>query len=406
MKRESDRLQALQELDILDTPPEQEFDEITLMASEICQAPIALMSLVDKERQWFKSKQGFQASSTPREISFCQHAIQQTHTMVVPNALEDDRFKSNPLVIEKDIRFYAGAPLITKNGFGIGTLCVLDHKPRILSDRQVESLEALSRNIMRIIELKNQNNVLKILTGQIAQREQLLVEAAKMSSLGQMAGGIAHEINNPLTIISLYATKIIEMIQDGKLDVKKAEQYTDKIQETTQRIAKIIRGMRDFCGDGAKDPFQKINIKTLIEDTLSFCHDKKIRMGISFKYVQIDPDIEIECRPVQISQVLLNLLNNSCDALATANPKLIELEVREVGDHVQLQVVDTGCGIPAAAQDKIFDPFFTTKEVGQGIGLGLSISKGIVESHHGTLSFRSSSAGTAFKVLLPKNWPL
>ncbi len=403
MNNEAARLRELLDLQILDTEPEAEFDEIAILASEICQTPIALVSLIDSDRQWFKSQLGVSVGSTPRAVSFCHHVVAQNKTMVIPNALEDPRFKDLPFVTsDQNIRFYAGSPLITQNGYSIGTLCVLDRKPRILSDRQVNALEALSRNIIRILELRRQNEKMKDLAEQISRREILMIESAKMSSLGQMAGGIAHEINNPLTIISLYGTKIKDMIGAGKFNDVKALDYANRIQETTQRIAKIIRGMRDFCGDGAKGPFQKVKVRGLIEETLAYCNEKKSRLGIDINLVQLDQELELECRPVQISQVILNLLNNACDALAAADTKRIEIEVRESNGQIQIQLHDTGSGIPVEAQDKIFQPFFTTKEVGQGIGLGLSISKGIIESHKGTLTFRSSPAGTIFKILIPK----
>lgn len=391
------------ELEILDTEPEPEFDEITLLASEICQAPIALVSLIDGERQWFKSKKGISQTYGPREASFCQHVINLGRTMMVENTETDPRFKNNPYVLsDPRVRFYAGAPLITSKGHGIGTLCVLDQRPRKLTSSQLTALESLSRNVMRILELRRQNRDMIILTKQIAQRELLLVESAKMSSLGQMAGGIAHEINNPLTIISLYGTKIKDLMGTQKIDPELILNYANRIQETTQRIAKIIRGMRDFCGDGDKDPYQIVSLKTLIDDTLSFCHEKKLRMGIAFYWKQPNKNVDIECRPVQISQVILNLMNNACDALAGEANKKIELEIIEEEKFVEIYLSDTGHGIPVEIRDKIFHPFFTTKDVGQGIGLGLAISKGIIESHGGTLTFESCPQGTRFKIRLPK----
>lgn len=152
---EAARLAALRQYAILDTPAEAEFDDFTRLASGICQTPIALISLVDAERQWFKSKLGLDASQTPRDISFCGHAIHGREVLVVPNALEDERFSDNPLVTSGlNIRFYAGAPLVTPEGHGIGTLCVIDSVPHQLSDDQRESLAALGRQVVRQLELK------------------------------------------------------------------------------------------------------------------------------------------------------------------------------------------------------------------------------------------------------------
>jgi anti-sigma regulatory factor (Ser/Thr protein kinase) len=152
---EADRLAALRRYRILDTEPEQRFDDLALLASQICGTPMALISLVDRDRQWFKARVGMAAAQTPRDVAFCARAIAQTDLFVVPDALEDDRFRHNPLVLEEPhIRFYAGAPLITADGHALGTLCVLDRKPRGLTAWQRAALDALKRQVVSQLELR------------------------------------------------------------------------------------------------------------------------------------------------------------------------------------------------------------------------------------------------------------
>lgn len=153
--QESARLQALRQYRILDTPAEQVYDDITALAAFICDVPIALISLVDAERQWFKSKVGLEVSETSREVSFCAHAILEDSIMVVKDALQDERFVGNALVTcVPNIRFYTGVPLVTSGGYPLGTLCVIDQQPRELSETQLRTLEALARQVVTQIELQ------------------------------------------------------------------------------------------------------------------------------------------------------------------------------------------------------------------------------------------------------------
>jgi GAF domain-containing protein len=156
------RVSALQKYAILDSEPEQAFDDLTLLASYVCRTPIALISLIDENRQWFKSKVGISATETSRNIAFCSTAIQQPDVFVVPDTLQDERFRTNPLVVsEPNIRFYAGAPLINEDGYALGTLCVIDLAPRSLAADQESALKALSRLVLMQMEFRRNLILLK-----------------------------------------------------------------------------------------------------------------------------------------------------------------------------------------------------------------------------------------------------
>ena len=152
---EAERLKALAECAILDTPPEEAYDDLTRLAAFVCGAPLALVSLVDANRQWFKSRLGVREAQTHRNISFCSHAILRPEPLIVPDALHDPRFAGNPLVIsEPFVRFYAGVPLRSREGHALGTLCVLDQRPRQLQPEQLEALKALARLAAILLELR------------------------------------------------------------------------------------------------------------------------------------------------------------------------------------------------------------------------------------------------------------
>jgi GAF domain-containing protein len=154
-QNETKRLKVLWQYDVLDTVPEEVFDDLTELAARICEAPVALISLVDEDRQWFKAKIGLTVNETSRDVSFCAHAIKQEDLFIIPDATKDARFAKNPLVIsDPKIRFYAGAPLITPDGYALGSLCVIDKVPRELRPEQKQALRVLSRHVMTQLELR------------------------------------------------------------------------------------------------------------------------------------------------------------------------------------------------------------------------------------------------------------
>ncbi len=232
-----------------------------------------------------------------------------------------------------------------------------------------------------------------------------VVTSSRMASLGQMASGIAHEINNPLMIIqgkALYLEKIID--PDGTVDFKKAKNTIDQISTTIQRIAKIIRGLQSFSRDTSEDHFQKSQIKNVIEITLELCQERFSKNDVNLILSNvIASNLMFLGSSEQISQVLLNLLNNAFDATIGQAEKWvkIEVEINRNENKLLVFVIDSGTGVPLSIQTKIFEPFFTTKEVGSGTGLGLSISKGIVAKHQGRLFIDNTKTHTTFVIELP-----
>ena len=230
--------------------------------------------------------------------------------------------------------------------------------------------------------------------------EQLSLQSAKMASLGEMAGGIAHEINNPLAIIQGKSQQLIRTIQRGKFTPEYGSEELSKIVKTSERIAKIVRGLRAFSRNAEKDPFLSFELKALFDDVLGLCSEKFKAHQIKLE-ISSTPSIFLQCRPVQLEQVLLNLLNNAHDAVLPLADKWIRIDSKILDGKVLISVTDSGCGIPPEITNKLMQPFFTTKAVGKGTGLGLSISKGILEDHHGHLRYDASSPNTRFEIELP-----
>ena len=199
MHQEAERLAALEQMDIMDTAPEQQFDGITQLIQNICDVPVALVSFVDEHRQWFKSKVGLNLCETSRDIAFCDYTIEQRDIFEIPNAQDDPRFMANPLVVgEPYIRFYAGAPLRTKEGYNLGSLCVIDYKPRQLNALQREALRTLADEVVSQMELRLQKQELAQKQEEIAWYQNLVESSGEMSIVADVEGNILHG-NNSIT---------------------------------------------------------------------------------------------------------------------------------------------------------------------------------------------------------------
>ena len=240
----------------------------------------------------------------------------------------------------------------------------------------------------------------------VERQRMIVVNSSRMSALGEMASGIAHEINNPLAIIGGKAQLVIRRIEgakvDAPLDAVHAVQQLKTIDSMVVRIAAIIRGLRSFARDGQGDPFEQASVKVMIDDTIALCQSRFQNHDVRLDHFRLETDISIDCRAVQITQVLLNLLNNAYDAVKDLPEKWVKLSVSEEGDLIIFVVTDSGSGIPLEIRDNILKPFFTTKSVGQGTGLGLSIASGIAKDHSGLLEIDGSNPNTSFKLTLPK----
>jgi signal transduction histidine kinase/integral membrane sensor domain MASE1 len=224
-----------------------------------------------------------------------------------------------------------------------------------------------------------------------------LINSSKMASLGEMASGMAHEINNPLAIIQGKVKVLSMMLED--LQISQPSVFTEihKIKLTTDRIDKIVKGLRNFSRASNNDPFEPVLLQKLLDETLDLCSEKFKAHGIDLRIKSI-PEVHILCRPSQISQVFINLLNNSSDAIEEMKEKWIEIDFKKENNKVCIFFTDSGPGIPEDIAMRIMEPFFTTKEVRKGTGLGLSIAKSIVETHRGSLWLDHNVSHTRFVI--------
>lgn len=231
-----------------------------------------------------------------------------------------------------------------------------------------------------------------------------LTQATKLSTLGEMAAGLAHEINNPIAIIQGIAYLIKDKLQAPEIDLDNLSQKTQLIIDTTQRMDKIVNGLRYFVQDDSRNPYEIATIQEIIDSVQVLSIDKCNKLGVRVETNLTDPEAVLYCKPIQISQVLINLVNNACDAIKDTDNPWIKLSVQENNQNFIFIVQDSGLGIPLELQDKILQPFFTNKLTtkSSGMGLGLSIAKRIINQHQGQIDIDSSNPNTTFIVTIPK----
>ncbi len=241
----------------------------------------------------------------------------------------------------------------------------------------------------------------KRMEAQLEANRAQIASSARLAALGMMAGGVAHEVNNPLAIIHGTASDLMEAAESGS-SADEVRAGCRRIIETVERMNKIVKNLRQVSRDGSKDPFAKAAVGEVVHQAVELCKTRFLGKSVQLMLPEIDPKLLIDCREVQIAQILLNLFQNALEAVEDQEgEKWVRVEVTLRDAMVVLCVSDSGPAIPAGIRERIMEPFFTTKPAGKGTGLGLSISRAIAEDHGGSLRLESGGGFTRFVLTLP-----
>ncbi len=412
---ERERLKALARYAVLDTTAEPVFDDLTRLVSQICGVPIALVSLVDEHRQWFKSRVGLDATETPRELAFCAHAILQDEVFQVQDALDDPRFANNPLVTgEPDIRFYAGAPLITNDGFKLGTLCVIDRVPRRLTDDQLTALRVLGRQVITQLELrKAAADLARTLLDLEAARtppasglahEQLWVDSGEVQRA--FLAHVTHDLRTPLNAILGFGQLLAEhdfLAEDERREI------ADKINLAGGYMLRLVNDILDvgrFESGTVTFAREAIDLNALIRRALDTVRPLALANSNRVSLVDTSRQRTIIGDPTQIQKILFNLLSN---AFKYTHGGTIKLAIADDGEHwIRIEVADTGIGMTAEQRLRLFRPFAQVHKLQkqESTGLGLHITRVLCERMGGAITVRSAAGvGTTFTVWLAVDLP-
>jgi signal transduction histidine kinase len=346
-----------------------------------------MISLLDDGRQWFKSALGIAITETPREQSFCGHAISGTSTLIVGDAATDERFHDNPLVTgSPDIRFYAGAPLVNAEGHALGTLCVIDRVPRILTDGQRSALESLGRQLMAHLELRRAMVTLRD-AEQIKKR---------------FVANVSHELRTPLTSIR----GALAMVLDGEASVDgESRELLTAAHRSANRLLALVNDLLDLEGIGSGelsvekgDCSLATALELAAETVRPLAADAGVVLTIAPTALKLSGDEE------RLAQVFINVLANA----VRFSPRggVVNVTVESHGDQARILVDDQGPGVPPEFRESIFEPFKQVKGSARhkkgGTGLGLAISQALVRAHGGSIDVGDGPGGGArFTLALP-----
>ncbi|WP_025742255.1 sensor histidine kinase [Aquimarina pacifica] len=390
---EKERQIAVEKYQLLDTGAEDDYDTITSLMSYICDVPISLITLLDKERNFLKSHYGVPFNESPRNISFCGHTILSEEPItIIEDARKDHRFEGNPLVTDYKAIFYAGAPLVDSDGFKLGTLCVYDHKPRKLSEKQLDALLAMSKQVVSLFEQRYQN--FKLIKFQETLRK-------RNEDLQKFASRVSHDLKSPLANI----ISITELLKDSNEDKLNEEslQYLEYLKISSHSLKDYIDGILRFYknDDLLKAAKETIEISSLIEELKNITDTEHVINLICKSDIE-----EIYTYKSALMRILINLVTNAIKYNSKQDIK-IEIRISEDDDFYNFSVTDNSDGIPKEYIDKIFELFSVVgvadRNGNMGTGIGLASVKKIVNNLGGQISVTSVlNEGSTFDFSLSK----
>ncbi len=388
-KNEKERIKAVRKIKLLDTAPETRFDRITKLASRLLGTPISTLTLVDTNREWFKSVCGLSQNEGERAISFCGHAMLADGLFIIPDTKKDKRFADNPMVVGKPyIRFYAGVPIFSADGHRIGTFCVKDHRPRTLSKNDIELLKALAAWSQAEINLHNVDVALQTVQKMEKQHAQIMkkkLEQRENKKRYEFISMISHQLRTPVSS----ARFVLEMMQEEKSSesLRKAYQKIVSLNDIIGTLLFFIENGDHMESFGTYQP-DCVNINNALRGQMQlleqYCVGKKITVSWN-----VPTESVVWCNPIVLNRILYSVLENAI--MYNRESGLVTISAKTDATHVIVTVQDTGYGVPAKEKKKIFSKYFraTNASLGnnEGSGLSLYIAYTLIKMFAGNVRF-------------------
>jgi signal transduction histidine kinase len=397
---EIQRLAALERYDVIDTPAEAAFERTARLAARLFEAPIAMVTFIDRDRQWFKACVGTDLRENTRALSFCSHTILDDEIMVVPNALEDERFHDNPVVIGLGIRFYAGVPLRSLDGRNVGTLCIYDVRPRpTLSAAQRETLTDLAAIV--IDDLEARLIARRALDSERELAERLVQLEALNAAQRRFVADASHELRTPLTLIQ----GNIELVQrHPNLDLTERTLALNEAVRGTERLGRLVTDLLHLARNdvAATEDRSSLDFAQLVRTSVDRSRPLATHHALGARFESTG---RVLGHPDRLEQLVLILIDNACKY--TPAPGRIEVLTRDVEGELELSVQDSGVGIDSHELGRVFERLYRSRGAragdSGGTGLGLPIARAIAESHGGRIWLESEPGrGTRAVVRLPR----
>lgn len=391
-QNEIERLSVVNKYKLLDTLPESDFDNITSLVATICDVPISLITLLDTDRNFLKSHHGLDIQESPRDISFCGHAILQNEDIfVIEDSRKDNRFIGNPLIDQFKAIFYAGVPLRNNDGLALGTLCVYDHKPKQLTEVQKKALIILGKQVMNLFDLRLNNRLLD------ESKKELLKRNAELS---KFASHVSHDLKSPLANIISLTTFLKE--EEGNVFTEESVEYINFIEESADSLKNYIDGILIHykSNELLNEDKQTIALNDLFEEV------KRIHLLDDAHFKSNTRDKNVFINKAAVTQILINLVDNALKYNSSKHPE-ITLNYSENKNFHIFSVTDNGIGIAQEQQNEVFKLFNNNNQTdvkgNKGTGIGLFTVKNLVKKLNGDIVLKSEiGKGSTFTFTISK----